>query len=184
MWETRYHQAFQHLAAQMENEWTKCKLDVLTSKDGLFPSQDWVMGGMPELVELDAADWTLKHRKENPFSHGQSRGFSKLRWDVARAACEHSCGTALLTDVLKIVLAGPLEMECTYGTSCNQTLSAQYRLITSFFTPRLNLSNWLYGTRSLAMFHTPGKSVRMELGFRLITTKIITVSLRAVNFSS
>lgn len=113
----------------------KSKLDILTSKDGLFPSKDWVMDGVPKLVHLDSAESTLTNRKENPLSHRQSRGFSKFKWAVSQATCECSCGTALLTDVLEIVLAGPLEMECTYGTNCNQTLSAQHSLITNFALP-------------------------------------------------
>lgn len=103
----------------------KCKLDILTTKDGLFPPKDWVVDGVPKLVQLDLAESTLTNRKKNLLPRRQSRGFSKSKWAVSQVTCGHSCGTALLTDVLKTVLAGPLEMECTYGTNCNQTLSAQ-----------------------------------------------------------
>lgn len=128
----RYHKASQHLAAQMGNEWMRCKLDISIRKDGLFPSKDWVMDGVPKLVQMDSAESALTNRKENPLSRRQSRRFSKLKRAVSQATCEHSCKTALLTDVLKIVLAGPIEMECTYGTNCNQTLLVQCGLITNF----------------------------------------------------
>lgn len=102
----------------------KCKLDILTSKDGPFSFKHWVVNREPKLVQLDSAESTLTNGRENPLSHRQSRIFSKLKWAVSQVTCEHSYGTALLTDVLKI-LTGPLEMECTYGTNCNQTLIAQ-----------------------------------------------------------
>lgn len=111
----------------MENEWMKCKLDILTSEDGLFSLKHWVVNWVPKLVQLDSAESTLTNCKENPLSHRQSRGFSKLKWAVSQVTCEHSYGTVLLTDVLKI-LTGPLEMECTYGTNCNQTLAAHWSL--------------------------------------------------------
>lgn len=111
----------------MENEWMKCKLDILTSEDGLFSLKHWVVNWVPKLVQLDSAESTLTNCKENPLSHRQSRGFSKLKWAVSQVTCEHSYGTVLLTDVLKI-LTGPLEMECTYGTNCNQTLAGHWSL--------------------------------------------------------
>lgn len=39
----------------MDNEWMKCKLDILTSKDGPFSFKHWVVNWEPKLVQLDSA---------------------------------------------------------------------------------------------------------------------------------
>jgi len=106
----------------------RCKLDILTRKDGLLPSEDDIMDGTPKLAQMDSVEPTLMNCKENPIPHRQSRRFSKLRVAILQVTCEHSCATVLLTDVLRIVLAGPLERNAHMAQSATR-YSVQCRLI-------------------------------------------------------
>lgn len=102
----------------------RCKFHVLTRNDGLFPSEDCIMDDVPKLAQMDSVEPTLMNCKENPLYHRQNGRFSKLSVAILQLTCGHSCETVLLTDVLRIVLSGPLERNAHMAQSATTQCSA------------------------------------------------------------